>query len=498
MSGRRAFEAVIADMDGVLTRTADLHERAWKQLFDHYLRQRLGREFQPFTSEDYRAHVDGKPRYDGVADFLASRGLQLPRGEPTDGPDQETVCGLGNRKNARFQELLDEAGVHVFDDATIALDRWRRGGLKLAAISASRNCRRILEAAGLLSRFDVVVDGQTAEELSLDGKQDIMLQAAQRLAVDPESAVVLEDATAGVRAARQGGFGLVVGVSRNNHEESLREAGAHTVVRQLHHTHFPRHIPSALDRLRELEAWQNGRRLVLFLDFDGTLAPIVDDPAAARLPNETRSVLRILAERCPVTIVSGRDRADVQSKVDIDGLHYAGNHGFDIMGPDEQKILPEAEESLDDIRRTERELEERLGEIPGMVIEPKRFSVAVHFRGVADASHVERIVEVVEDLAARTGLRQRHGKKVLELEPPVDWDKGRALRWLLQAMDLQHSESFIIYIGDDTTDEDAFAALEGDGAGIVVADGVCASLADYRLDDPEAVQVFLQALASRL
>ncbi len=489
------FEAVVSDMDGVLTRTAELHEQAWKETFDAYLHDRTGDRAEPFSGEDYRAHVDGKPRYEGVAAFLESRGIDLPRGDPADDAQQETVCGLGNRKNARFLELLEERGVHVFADARTALSRWRRGDLKLAGISASRNSRRVLEAGGLMPLLDVVVDGQMAAELGLEDKSAILLEASRRLRVEPEKAVVLEDAIAGVRAARAGGFGLVVGVSRNAHDAKLRDAGAHRVLRDLNLLDFPRRIPSALERWEELAQWRHGRELAVFLDFDGTLAPIVDEPAAARLPPATRKVLELLAARCPVAVISGRDRADVESRVGTAGILYAGNHGFDIAGPEGEKILPEAREARGDVERARRDLEARAGDVPGMLIEPKRFSVAVHYRRVRDAADVERIGRFVDEIASVTGLRKRTGKMVLELEPAVDWDKGRALRWLMDVMDVEPSRSFVIYIGDDVTDEDAFSALADDGAGVVVSEPVSGSLADYRLADTEAVREFLENLA---
>lgn len=236
------FSAVIADMDGVITATAVLHERAWKRLFEEFfdlLKERTGIDYGGFSSADYRAHVDGKPRYDGVADFLQSRGIHLPYGSPADSPADETVCGLGNRKNGYFLEQLDHEGVIVFDDARLALANWRRSGLRVAIISASRHCRQVLEAGKVLNSVDLVVDGQTAFERSLQGKPAIMREASRELGISPGRTVVFEDATAGVRAAREAGFGLVIGVSRNGNESNLRNAGAMEIVHRLDEANFP-------------------------------------------------------------------------------------------------------------------------------------------------------------------------------------------------------------------------------------------------------------------
>ena len=235
----RDFDAVLFDLDGVVTQTANLHAAAWKQLFDDYLRQRAARESQPFRPfdlpADYRRYVDGKPRYAGVKSFLQSRGIALPDGEPSDGPAQETVCGLGNRKNTIFLELLKMQGVEVFDSTVALIRALRERGLKTAVVSSSKNCAEVLEAAGLTDLFETRVDGVDLTRLKLAGKPaaDVFLAAAARLGVAPGRAVVVEDAIAGVQAARNGYFGLVIGVARQGEHTALREGGADLVVDDL-------------------------------------------------------------------------------------------------------------------------------------------------------------------------------------------------------------------------------------------------------------------------
>ncbi len=234
-----SFEAVILNLDGVITRTASVHAQAWKQMFDAYLKRRRQRGdsvYEPFDiDKDYRQYVDGKPRYEGARSFLQSRGLDLPCGDPQDEPGEETVCGLGNWKNQIFQHLLKDMGVEVFDDAVHMVRRWRDQGLKVAVVSSSKNCAQILQAAGLTDLFDIRVDGLTAEQLHLKGKPDpdTFLQAAGQLGVDPSKAVVFEDAVAGVQAGRAGRFGCVVGVARQGEGQDLLENGADLVVHRL-------------------------------------------------------------------------------------------------------------------------------------------------------------------------------------------------------------------------------------------------------------------------
>lgn len=236
---RRTHDAVILDLDGVLTRTARLHARAWKELFDPFLRERSRREGAPFRPFDeiseYRAHVDGKPREDGVRGFLASRGISLPEGEPDDPPGAETVRALGRRKNRLFLALLSREGVEPFPAAVAFVRAARARGFRTAVVSSSRNCVPVLEAAGIRGLFDAKVDGVDASDRSLRGKPepDLFLEAARALGVAPARAVVVEDAVAGVAAGRRGRFGLVVGVGGADREEALRKAGADAVVPDL-------------------------------------------------------------------------------------------------------------------------------------------------------------------------------------------------------------------------------------------------------------------------
>jgi beta-phosphoglucomutase family hydrolase len=237
--GPDKYEAVLFDLDGVLTATAKVHAACWKQAFDEFLQRRADRNnqtFHPFDIiKDYEEYVDGKPRNDGVQSFLESRGIELPHGDPDDPPDRETVCGLGNRKNDLFDQALQDQGVEVFDGSVAWLRQVRQKGLKTAVVSSSKHCQAIIEVAGLADLFDARVDGKVAEELHLEGKPapDTFLKAAEQLNVPREKAVVVEDATAGVEAGHKGGFGLVIGVDRKGDAEALRQHGADLVVSDL-------------------------------------------------------------------------------------------------------------------------------------------------------------------------------------------------------------------------------------------------------------------------
>jgi beta-phosphoglucomutase family hydrolase len=228
--------ACLFDMDGVLTDTARLHAQAWKQTFDEFLREQQGEAAEPFDLDrDYKRHVDGKPREGGVRDFLASRGIELPEGSPDDPPEAATVRGVGNRKNALVQRLIDEQGADVYDSSVKFVEAARDAGLKTAVVSSSANTERILDSAGIAGLFDARVDGVTLAEEGIAGKPapDSFLRGAELLGVPPEQAAVFEDALAGVEAGRAGGFAITVGVDRDDRADELREHGADVVVSDL-------------------------------------------------------------------------------------------------------------------------------------------------------------------------------------------------------------------------------------------------------------------------
>ncbi|MGK7394368.1 MAG: HAD family hydrolase [Candidatus Cyclobacteriaceae bacterium M3_2C_046] len=238
------YQGGILDLDGVITQTAKVHAKAWKKMFDQYNQQRKEQGKSTFNAfsleEDYPNHLDGVPRYDGVQAFLASRDIELPYGDPSDPPDQETICGLGNRKNEFFRQALDEDGVEIYQDTVDKVKQWKADGLKIGVISSSKNCKPVLEKANLIQLFDVIIDGVVSNEMNIKGKPapDIFLEAAKSLDISPQSSFMVEDAIAGVKAGKDGKFACVVGIASNTEGSKLKEQGADLVVKSLKELDF--------------------------------------------------------------------------------------------------------------------------------------------------------------------------------------------------------------------------------------------------------------------
>lgn len=510
---RKDFDALLFDLDGVITRTAKVHSLSWKQLFDEYIEKtdRIPeKDKRPFDMEaDYLTFVDGKPRYEGVRSFLESRGIFLPYGKPEDPPDEETVCGLGNRKNRYFNDHLKKRGVEVHHGSRELLELVKKKGFKTAVVTSSRNCSIVLKAAGMEDIFDLQVDGLIASHLNLKGKPEphTFLEATKKLHVIPERTIIFEDALAGVQAGRAGHFGYVIGVNRADQKEALIEHGAHLVVTDLATisvegeipvTALPMEdIPSALEMMEDLNKELEDSEFVIALDYDGTLTPIVERPELATLSCEMRSTLHKLAEKFTVAIISGRDLKDLKEFIGLENVIYAGSHGFDISSPPGVDLSFQiGKEFLPILDRTELSLSKKITGIKGALIERKKFSIAVHYRLVSEEKYeeVERIVDMA--LKNEPKLKKGMGKMVFELKPDIDWDKGKALLWLIQGLGMNMKTTFPLYLGDDITDEDAFRVLQSVGMGIVVKDGEekRSSMAEYGLNNTMEVKDFLEKL----
>jgi len=328
------------------------------------------------------------------------------------------------------------------------------------------------------------------------------VESANRLAVRPGRCAVVASTQAGVTAARAGGFALVVAIDSTG---ALDCRGADTVVKDVREIGVrtgDRRMSELPDGLQALDLTTE-RQPAVFYDFDGTLSEIVEDPDSARLVDGAADAMTSLSAACPVAILSGRDLADVRERIGLPGLWYAGSHGFELTGPDgTHHQNPEAAASIPVLAGAAADLADQLGHIPGVLVEHKRFGVAVHYRNAA-RDRVGEVAAAVRTAGQRTALRVTTGREVIELRPNIDWDKGKTLRWVLDHIrDNEGGGPLLpIYLGDDITDEDAFDAVHDDGIAILVRhgdDGDRATAARYALDDPDRVREFTERLARRL
>lgn len=500
-------DGLIFDLDGVITDTASIHAEAWKEMFDEFLEHREGQS--GFSIEkDYFPYIDGIPRYEGVQRFLEARGIELPFGKPEDEPSKETVCGLGNKKNSIYLKKIDEGGVTVFDDAVEQIKKWRSRGKATAVISSSKNCKQILEAARLSELFDARVDGMVSEELKLKGKPapDIFLKAAEKIGVKPECAAVFEDAELGVKAGKNGHFKIVVGIERHGASEKLKNSGADVVVpdfsklrlngqEEFEKLPVPK-LSDALERHQEILNSMGTKELAVFLDYDGTLTPIVENPEDATLSEEMHRIIESLSKLCTVAVISGRDLKDVRNMTGIDSIYYAGSHGLDIAGPGHEKQV--GVEALPVLEKIEKEVRKKTEQWKGTRVERKEFVVAVHYRQ-ADEDTSEKVSEYMRKTAEEhEEIKLTENKKVFELSPDIPWDKGKAIEYLIEELSEKPDEVLPIFIGDDVTDEDGFEFLMHRGIGIVVGDHGKPSYARYRLKDTEEVRKLLFQISDML
>lgn len=478
-----SYSAVILDLDGVITDTRNLHYEAWKRTFDPFLKN-YGQG--PLSRKDYESHVDGKPREEGIKDFLLFRGIEI---------SSEEMNRIGEEKNLFYLDELGKQGLVIFSDALRALKRWKSAGISLAVVSSSKNTTAILERLKIKSYFDVEVNAVLGGELHLKGKPnpDYFLEAARRLNVSPEDCIVVEDAVSGIEAGVKGHFRSVIGITRPDQtpRETLARAGADYVVSSLEEIFTLK--PNVLKNWETFKEYINGKEIALFLDFDGTLSEIVQDYKDAKIVDAIRLVLRKSAESIKIAIISGRDRQDVKARVGLDNLFYAGCHGYDISGPGCFHFqVEEAEKSSGDMKKAASLISDLAQKYEGLLLEDKKYFTAVHYRKVDPSLHQEVKSRIVDIIQRFEHLEVKEGKMVIEIGPGLNWNKGEAVRKLCEVLELEPYHTVAVYVGDDLTDEDVFCELHSWGVGIKVGvENMDKTCADFSLKDPEEVGQFL-------
>jgi trehalose-phosphatase len=473
-------EAMILDLDGVITDTRKLHTMAWKEILDSYLQQE---KYPLFTMEEYDLFLDGKPREEGMKSFFTARKIAVP---------EIQIQNLSQRKNQRYLQLLKQHGPDVFEDTLQAIKKWKEKGLSVAVISSSKNCQEVLAQAGIEELFDVRVDGSMAREKHLKGKPepDYFLEAARELGKEASQCMIFEDSIAGVEAGKKGHFGKVIGVSRKSQTdpEILYATGADLVVNTLADLNS---LPHALKSWEKVTKKIGNKDLVLFLDFDGTLSEIVACPEQAEILPEIKQILGAISCCFKIAVISGRDRQDVKEKVGLENIFYAGCHGFDISGPGgfhyEVEKVEDTFPMLDEMERIFHELL-----LPEVLVERKKYSIALHYRNTNEetAKKLKQEVNKIKNRFPR--LMMVPGKKIYEFRPAIEWGKGKAIAKLCEVLEVDHQKTMPFYLGDDVTDEDALQEIRDWGLGIKIGEEHLSTNASFWLRDPSEVAEFLK------
>lgn len=506
------FNAYIFDLDGVLTQTQELHARAWEKMFNEFLVKRRGetrkdedlRDF--ITDEDYRKYLDGKPRYDGVRSFLASRKIELPEGDESEGGNYDSVIGLGLIKDSYYQKSLKSEGPGVIFDSLSFIHKLKEHSVPMAVVSSSRNCRMIIEETGMAKYFSAVVDPDVAHGRNLRGKPepDYFIEAAKLLHTGPRHCVMVEDALSGIEAGKKGDFGRVIGIRVNGDKkgmEDLKAAGAHKVVTSLWEIDEAAHMLQLPDALASAEKiLSQANNYFLFLDFDGTISAIVEEPSQARPLEGITDVIGALAKKIPVCIITGRDTEVIRSLINLPDVYYVACHGFEITGPNDYHYdVKEARSAIPELDEAQDELTKKFKGVQGVVIERKKFGLALHYRMVQDREKVPSILSDVNDSSKHhKKLKLKPGEEVLELVPAIDWNKGKALLKLYEVLNFNQESKPPLYFGDGKTDEDAFVVIAYPGIPILVASERRPTFASYYLKDPDHTKKFLELLLSRM
>ncbi len=503
------LKAIVVDMSGVLANTDSTSRAAWESVFKDFFKANNSRQF--FSSEDYDTYIKDKPKYHRVKNFLNSKNISLPFGDQNDSAGNDSACSVENKKMKVFKHLLEESGMQIYENAVKNIKLWKEKGLKAAVVSSDETFKKAFDSAQLSHLFEVKIDGTASRKLGLKEKPeaDLYLEATKRLELAPESCIFFDDTVSGLQAGSKANFGLVIGVNRGENRKLFSENGADMVIESFDELDlfndpeieawFSHPIPRFASEYVKIGEVVFGKTPVLFLDYDGTLTPIVQRPEDAVLSTEMQEVLKECASMFAVAAVSGRDMDDLRSRINIDNLIYAGSHGFRISGPDgmymehekSQEILPELNKMEDKLNQVFH------GTVSGVQVERKRYAIAIHYRNAQEEDIPfikKKVSEIVEN---STGFKAGEGKKILEIKPDIEWHKGKAVLWILEKLKLTDKNKYIpIYIGDDVTDEDAYESLKDWGIGIQVGPGAKPTAARFRLKNVYQVRIFLKELVS--
>ncbi len=496
------IKAYIFDLDGVLTQTHNLHARAWNKLFLEFLGKRRqgphteNEDLHDYDDKnDYQRFLDGKPRLEGIKSFFRSRNIPY---------EENLIRELGEKKNIFYQKLLEMEGPHTVPESVSFIQKLREHNVPMAVVSSSRNCRLILKMAGIDDYFKVIIDPQIAESKHLQGKPrpDYFIEAAQKLNKRQNECAIVEDSLAGVKAGKDGDFKKVYAIKLDKDKqamEKLKAEGADQVLSSLWEIKEAQEmltLPDVFTVFKDIFPESEKKNYFLFLDFDGTLSPIVAEPEKARPLEGIKEIVQRCSEFFPVCIITGRDTEVIKKLLPLTDIYYAACHGFEITGPKEYHYeLPEALALIPVFDKAQHLLTLRLSAMEGLIIERKKFGLAFHYRKIGSDSVIAELKKEIQEYCLNhQELRFQLGEKVIEIQPHLNWDKGKALLKLYQVLNLKMKDTPPLYLGDGNTDEDAFREMRDCGVPILASIEARPTLARYHLKGPQKVKKFLETI----
>ena len=499
------IKAVVFDIDTILD-SEQLHQTVWKQILNDFLKNNYPEKAQ-LSEEEYNRFIEGKPKIERIKNFLEYRDISLSFGSHEDPPGEKSICALENNKSRLFNQLLIAASTNYHTKICNRIRKWKEADIMTAVVSSDEHFSKIPDTEDFKKLFDIKVDGSAAKKMGLKDKPeaDLFMEAVKQMGLSPSECALFESTVSGLQAASKASFGLVAGIPKQNNAKELSENGADVIVHDFDKLdllndpeikmRFENPIPPFASEYTKIGELLHDKTPVIFLDYDGTLTPIVNRPEDAILSDEMKEILKSCASRLYVAVVSGRDMVDLKNRVDIDQIIYAGSHGFRISGPEGLYLEHEKSASLlPRLDEAENQLQQLFsGKFEGVQVERKRYAIAVHYRN-ARKEEVPDIKQEVTELVKNTaGFKTGEGKMILEIKPDIDWHKGKAVHWILERLNLTNREKYMpIYIGDDVTDEDAYESLSDWGISIQVGPGVVPSASKFRLKNIYQVRIFLK------
>ena len=504
-SSENKLKAIVFDIDAILD-TERLHKSVWIQTINDFLIKNYP-EKALISEKEYYNFIEGKQKIERIKNFLDSRNISLSYGGHEDPPGDKSICALENQKSRLFNQMLIDTSAKYHTHIYNRVMEWKEAGIATAVVSSDEHFNKMPDTEDFKKLFNVKVDGTTVKKMGLKEKPeaDLFMEAVKQLGLSPAQCALFDSTVSGLQAASKASFGLVAGIPGESNAKELSENGADLIVNDFDEldllndpeikARFENPIPPFASEYTKIGELFHDKIPVLFLDYDGTLTPIVKRPEDAILSDEMHEVLKACASRLHVAVVSGRDMDDLRNRVNIDEIIYAGSHGFRISGPG--GLFMEHEKSaslLPHLDQAEIQLQQLFhGKYKGVQIERKRYAIAVHFRN-AGKEDIPGIKNQVYELVEKTpGFKTGEGKMILEIKPDIDWHKGKAVNWILEKLELTDRKKYLpVYIGDDVTDEDAYETLSEWGIGIQVGPGPVPSASKYRLKNIYQVRIFLK------